>query len=134
MTENKTKPNEASVGAFIDALPEAQRADAKVLAKLMQSVSRQKPKMWGPSIVGFGTHRYRYESGREGDMPVICFSPRKSALVVYNMGSSDKKLLDKLGKHRLSGSCLHIKELSDIDPKVLKALVTESFVKRSQAR
>jgi len=129
MTENKTKSTEASVDAFIHSLPENRRADAEALVKLMQAVSRQKPKMWGPSIVGFGSYHYRYDSGREGDIPLICFSPRKSATVVYNMGSADKALLDKLGKHALSGSCLHIKKLSDIDLKVLKTLVTTSFAK-----
>ena len=81
----------------------------------MQSVSRQKPKMWGPSIVGFCSCHYGYDSGREGDMPLICFSPRKSGSVVYGMQSADKSLSRKLGKHQLSGSCLHIKKLSDVD-------------------
>ena len=129
MAENKTIASEASVDSFIDSLPEPRRDDAKALVKLMQAVSRQKPKMWGPSIVGFGSYHYRYDSGREGDMPLICFSPRKSAIVVYNMGSADKALLDKLGKHKLSGDCLHIKRLSAVDPKVLRTLVTKSFVK-----
>ena len=134
MAENKTKITAASVEDFINALPEARRADAKALVKLMQSVSRQKPKMWGPSIVGFGSHHYRYDSGREGDMPLLCFSPRKAATVVYNMGDADQALLDKLGKHALSGSCLHIKKLSDVDAGVLKTLVTKSFAKmRAQA-
>ena len=127
MAENKTKATEASVDTFLNSLPEARRADAKALVKLMQSISRQKPKMWGPSIVGFGSYHYRYDSGREGDMPLLCFSPRKSACVVYNMASADKALLDKLGKHTLSGSCLHIKKLSDVDAAVLKKLVAESF-------
>ena len=127
MVENKTKATEASVDAFLESLGEDRCADAKALVKMMQAVSRQKPKMWGPSIVGFGSHHYRYESGREGDMPLICFSPRKSATVVYNMGSADKALLDKLGKHSLSGSCLHIKRLSDVDSEVLKALISASF-------
>jgi len=127
MAENKTVATKANVEAFIAALPAARRADAEALIKLMQSVSRQKPKMWGPSIVGFGSYHYRYESGREGDMPLICFSPRKSATVVYNMGSADRALLQKLGQHALSGSCLHIKKLSDVDPKILKTLVSNSF-------
>ena len=83
--------------------------------------------MWGPSIIGFGNHHYRYESGREGDMPLSCFSPRSSATVVYNMGSANKVLLRKLGKHALSGSCLHIKKLSDVDLEVLKTLIAESL-------
>lgn len=134
MAENKTRPTEASVGAFLDSLAEPRRADAKALVKLMQSVSRQKPKMWGPSIVGFGSYHYCYDSGREGDVPLLCFSPRKSSTVVYNMNSADQALLDKLGKHSLSGSCLHIKRLSDVDPAVLKAIVAELFARmRAQA-
>jgi hypothetical protein len=129
MAENKTRPTELSVDAFLDSLPEPRRADARAMVKLMQSVSRQKPKMWGASIVGFGSHHYRYDSGREGDMPLLCFSPRKSATVVYNMSSTDKALLDKLGKHSLSGSCLHIKKLSDVDPAVLKTILAKSLAK-----
>lgn len=129
MSENKTRATEASVDAFLDSLPEPRRADARALVKLMQSVSRQKPKMWGPSIVGFGSHHYRYDSGREGDMPLLCFSPRKSGTVVYNMSSTDKALFDKLGKHALSGSCLHIKKLSDVDPAVLKTILAKSLAK-----
>jgi Domain of unknown function (DU1801) len=129
MTENKTKATQASVDSFIKSLPVHRRADAKALVKLMQSVSRQKPKIWGSSIIGFGSYHYRYDSGREGDMPLICFSPRKSANVVYNMGSADKPLLERLGKHALSGSCLHIERLSDVDPKVLRMLVAKSLAK-----
>src|SRR5262249_20765845 len=129
MPENKTKATEVSVESFIQSLPEPRRADANALVKLMQTVSRQKPKMWGASIVGFGSYHYRYESGREGDMPLVCFSPRKSGNVVYNMGSADKALLGQLGKHKLSGSCLHINKLSDVDAKVLKTLVVKSLEK-----
>ena len=88
MTENKTKATQASVSSFIKSLPAHRRTDAEALVKLMQSVSREKPKLWGSSIIGFGSCHYRYDSGREGDMPLICFSPRKSANVVYNMGSA----------------------------------------------
>lgn len=129
MAENKTKATAASVDGFFDTLSQERRADAKAIARLMQTVSRQKPKMWGPSIVGFGSYHYRYDSGREGDMPLICFSPRKSATVIYNMGSADRGLLDKLGKHALNGGCLHIKKLADIDPAVLKTLISASFAK-----
>ena len=127
MAENKTKATEASVHAFIKALPEPRRGDVKTLVRIMQSVSQEKPKMWGPSIIGFGSYHYRYDSGREGDMPLTCFSPRNSATVVYNMGSADKVLLKRLGRHVLSGSCLHIKKLSDVDLEVLKTLITDSF-------
>lgn len=127
MSENKTKATQAGVDAFLDSLPEPRRADAKALVKLMQSVSRQKPRMWGTSIVGFGSYHYRYDSGREGDMPLLCFSPRKAGNVVYNMGSAEKALLEKLGKHALSGGCLHIGKLSDVDPKILKTLLAKSL-------
>ena len=129
MAENKTKATAASVDSFIQSLPADRRADAKALVKLMQSTSQEKPKMWGSSIIGFGSCHYRYDSGREGDMPLLCFSPRKSANVVYNMGSAEKSLLEKLGKHALKGSCLHIGKLSDVDPKVLKTLLEESLAK-----
>jgi hypothetical protein len=126
MAENKTKATAASVDDFISSLPEARQADARTLVKLMQSVSRQKPKVWGASIIGFGSYHYRYESGREGDMPLVCFSPRKSGNVVY-ICLTDKTLLDRLGKHKLSGGCLHIKKLSDVDPVVLKTIVAKSY-------
>jgi hypothetical protein len=128
MAENKTKPTKADVGAFINSLPEARRADARALVKLMQSVSRQKPAMWGPSIIGFGSYHYRYESGREGDMPLLCFSPRKSANVVY-VCLTDKTLPEKLGKHTLSGGCLHIKKMSDVNAAVLKKILANSYAK-----
>ena len=84
MAGNKTKPTEVSVAAYIEAIAdESKRADAKALVKLMQTASGEKPKMWGPSIIGFGSYHYKYESGREGDMPVIAFSPRKAATVLY---------------------------------------------------
>jgi hypothetical protein len=126
MTENKTKATTASVDAFINSLPEPRRADVQTLAKLLQSVSRQKPKMWGPSIIGCGSYHYRYESGREGDAPLLCFSPRKSANVIY-ICLSDKSPLNKLGKHKLTGGCLHIKKLSDVDPAVLKVIMADSY-------
>jgi hypothetical protein len=129
MAENKTKPTKVSVPAFIDAIAdETKRADAKTLVKLMQSVTGEKAKMWGPSIIGFGSYHYTYESGREGDMPLAGFSPRKAATVVYGvMGFSESEtLLAKLGKHTTGGGCLYIKKLADVDQKVLEALVTKS--------
>jgi hypothetical protein len=126
MAENKTKLTAASVDDFINSLPEPRQADARTLVKLMQSVSRQKPKMWGSSIIGCGSYHYRYESGREGDMPLVCFSPRKSGNVVY-ICLTDKTLLGKLGTHKLSGGCLHIKKLSDVDSAVLKEIVAKSY-------
>src|ERR1039458_4470479 len=125
MAENKTKPTKLSVAAFIDVLTDpARRADAKALVKLMESAAGEKPKMWGPSIIGFGSYHYKYESGREGDMPLIGFSPRKAANVLYGMtGSSDSKaLLAKLGKYTTGKGCLYIKKLADVDQQVLEAI------------
>jgi hypothetical protein len=130
MAENKTKATKLSVAAFIDALPdESRRSDAKALVKLMQSATAEKPKMWGPSIIGFGSYHYKYESGREGDMPVIGFSPRKTATVLYIMtGFSDsEELRAKLGKHTTGKGCLYVKRLADVDQKVLEALVVKSI-------
>jgi len=130
MADNKTKPTKMSVAAFIAKLTDqTRRADAKTLVRLMQSAAGERPKMWGPSIVGFGSYHYRYESGREGDMPVIAFSPRKAATVLYNMtGFSDAEALHaKLGKHTTGGGCLYIKKLADVDQKVLEALVVKSI-------
>jgi len=130
MADNKTKPTELSVAAFIDAITDpTRRADAKTLVKLMQDAAGEKPKMWGPSIIGFGSYHYRYDSGREGDMPLIGFSPRKTAAVLYNMiGSSDSKaLLAKLGKHATGKGCLYVKKLADVDQEVLEDMVVKSL-------
>jgi len=129
MPENQTRPTKLSVAAFIDAIEDdARRADAKALVKLMQDVTGERPTLWGPSIVGFGSHHYRYESGREGDTPRVAFSPRRSATVVYINGGfkSLGDQLAKLGPHKTSGGCLHIKRLSDVDKGVLAKLVTAS--------
>jgi hypothetical protein len=129
MAENKTKPTKVSVAAFIDALADqTRRADAKALVKLMQSASGEKPAMWGPSIIGFGSYHYTYDSGREGDMPLIGFSPRKAATVLYNMmGFSDSKaLLAKLGKHTTGKGCLYVKKLADVDQQVLESMAVKS--------
>jgi hypothetical protein len=134
MAENKTKPTEQSVAAFIDALTDpTRRADAKALVKLMQSATGEKPKMWWPSIIGFGSYHYTYDSGREGDMPLIGFSPRKAATVLYNMtGFNDAEaLLAKLGKHTTGKGCLYIKRLADVDQKVLEALTVKSVAVRA---
>jgi len=94
----------------------------------MQSATGEKPKMWGPSIIGFGSYHYAYESGREGDMPLAGFSPRKAAMVVYGLtGSSDSEALRaKLGKHTTGGGCLYIKKLADVDRTVLETLIQRS--------
>ncbi len=129
MTDNKTKPTKSSVAAFINALTDpTKRTDAKALVKLMQSAAGEKPKMWGPSIIGFGSYHYKYDSGREGDMPLIGFSPRKAATVLYitTRFSDSEALLRKLGKHTGGKACLYIKKLADVDQRVLETLVVKS--------
>lgn len=130
MAENKTKPTKLSVTEFINGLADpAKRADAKALIKVMQSATGEKPKMWGPSIIGFGSYHYKYESGWEGDMPVLAFSPRKAATVLYGMTgfSEAAELLPKLGKHTTGKGCLYIKKLADVDQRVLETLVVKSL-------
>jgi hypothetical protein len=133
MAETKTKPTTMSVAAFIAAIPDAmQRADAKALVALMQAESGEKPRMWGPSIIGFGSYHFVHESGREGDMPVIAFSPRKAAIVLYGMSGSSgsKALLAKLGKHSMGKGCLYMKKLADVDGSVLKKIVAKAVAAR----
>jgi hypothetical protein len=125
----RTKPTNSSVAEFIGAIIDpAKRRDAETLVKVLEGVAGEKPRMWGPSIIGFGSCHYRYETGREGDMPLISFSPRKAATVLYNVIQSEdcKTLLAKLGKHTTGKGCLYIKKLSDVDQEVLKAIVVES--------
>ena len=129
MAAPKTKPTEFSVAEFIDQLPDSpQRADAKALVKLLQKASGEKPKMWGPAIIGFGAYHYKYESGREGDMPLGAFSPRKAATVLYNLTGfpGADALLAKLGKHSTGKACLNIKKLTEVDLAVLKELATKA--------
>jgi hypothetical protein len=129
MAQSKTKPTSVSVAAFIEAVPDdTKRADARALIKLMQSASGEKPKMWGPSIIGFGSIHYKYDSGREGDMPLIGFSPRKAASVLYGLTgfSGSDALLAKLGKRTTGKGCLYIKKLADVDQKVLESMIARA--------
>jgi len=129
MADNKTQATKASVASFVEALADqSRRGDAKALIKLMKKATGEQPKMWGPSIIGFGSYHYKYDSGREGDMPLIGFSPRKAATVLYGLiGSSDSKaLLPKLGKHTTGKGCLYIKKLADVDQKVLEAMAIKA--------
>lgn len=130
MAEIKTKPTSVSVDKFIKAVPDEQkREDSYVLIDMMKKITKEEPRMWGPSIIGFGTCHYKYESGHEGDMPLAGFSPRKAAISVYLSCDlpQNTALLKKLGKHKMTVSCLYIKRLSDIDIKVLKELIVESY-------
>ena len=129
MAELKTKLNDASVDDFLAAYPEETRKDCYEILKMMKSATKADPKMWGTSIVGFGSYHYKSERSRqEGDWPLTAFSPRKQNLTVYIMPGFERygSLLKKLGKHSLGKSCLYIKRLSDVDKKVLKELITES--------
>ncbi len=136
MRENKTTPTNQNVEQFLDAITdERKRQDSFTLLELMKQVTGMEPKMWGNSIVGFGSYHYKYASGREGDAILAGFSPRKQNLTVYNMGGFEQYdgLLKKLGKHTIGGGCLYIKRLDDIDLPTLKSLLEES-VKHSKQR
>lgn len=133
--ELKTKQNELSVDAYIDAIAdETRREDCRAVIKLMTKATKEKPKMWGPSIVGFGSYHYKYESGHEGDMCMTGFSSRKNDLTLYVMPGFDQRaeLMQKLGKHKTGKSCLYIKRLADIDQKVLTELITLSVKEMKQ--
>ena len=129
MAEIKTKATKISVKKFIDAVDDEQkRKDSYVLVDMMKKITKEEPKMWGPSIIGFGKYVYRYESGHSGEMCITGFSPRKAAFSIYAMcGRGYDEYLDKLGKFKLgNGGCIYVKRLSDIDLKVLKDLITAS--------
>jgi hypothetical protein len=128
MAENKTKATLVDPQDFINQVDDEQkRKDAKELVRLMSDVTGKPPKMWGPTIVGFGKYHYKYESGREGEICMTGFSPRKPSLVLYlGPGLEDKDLMARLGKHKTGKGCLYIKKLDDIDRTVLKKLVVKS--------
>ena len=129
MAENKTKATAASVTAFINSIDDKQkRADARNVAAMMRKATGKRAKMWGPSIVGYGTYHYKYASGREGDFLMTGFSPRKQALTVYVIPgfAHFEALMNKLGKYTTGKSCLYIRRLSDIDEKVLEKLINRS--------
>jgi hypothetical protein len=138
MAENKTKPTGASVKDYIAARgSEQQRADCRELIAMLRKVTRQPPRMWGPSIVGFGSYRYTYESGHSGEAPLAGFAIRGRELVIYLMPEQDerKSLLSRLGPHKMCKSCLYFKRLADLDRSVLERLVVGSVaeVKRRYA-
>lgn len=135
MAELKTKKNAASVTEFLDAVAnEQRRSDAFALLKLMQKATGKKPKMWGGSIVGFDEYHYRYDSGHEGDMCMIGFSPRSSAMVLYTLPGADEEaaLLKQLGKHKRGKGCLYISKLSDVDLAVLEKLMRTAYASMKQ--
>lgn len=130
MASNKTTETQDSVTDFINAVEnEAKRKDAFELLKILQETTDFEPKMWGPSIIGFGSYHYKYDSGHEGDAPLAGFSPRKAAMTIYFYLPEEKReeLLSKLGKHTSSKACIYIKKLTDIDIEILKKIVLLSM-------
>jgi uncharacterized protein YdhG (YjbR/CyaY superfamily) len=129
MSENKTKPTEVKVEDFLATVSEKRQAESEVLIDLMQKISGFGPVMWGPSIIGFGKQHYKSEAGREGDMGILGFSPRKASLTVYFYEGFDRygEELAKLGKHKTSMGCLYINKLEDVDIKVLEKMLKSSF-------
>ena len=130
MAENKTKPTSANVVAFLNKIQNRQlRDDCLTILKLMQTVSKLEPVMWGSAIIGFGTYHYVYESGREGDTIVIGFSPRKQNISIYLMGGlkNVEDELSKLGKYKTGKGCLYIKSLSDVNLEILKKVFAKAF-------
>jgi hypothetical protein len=130
MAENKTKATKSSVAEYIAAIQDDERrADCEQLIKLMTSVTRQPATMWGGSIVGFGSYHYKYASGREGDMCLTAFSSRQPNISIYVLadGAGQKKLLARLGKHRMAKGCLYVRRMADIDAKVLRELIVGSI-------
>ena len=128
MAENKTKATQASVEDYLAAIEDdARRKDCMALSWLMSKASGEKPAMWGPGIVGFGSYHYRYDSGREGDSCLVGFSSRKGDISVYLAEFPERAaLLAKLGRHKMAKACLYIRKLDDIDQKILAQLVTAS--------
>ena len=129
MAENKTQATEASVDAHLAAIDdEGRRNDCAALVKLMSKVTRAQPKMWGPSIVGFGSYHYRYDSGREGDSCATGFASRKGDISIYLVAEfpGQDELLAQLGRHKMGKDCLYVRRLADVDMKVLEKLVAGS--------
>ncbi len=128
-SDNKTQPTLALVEAFLDTVtPDARREDARALCALMARLSGEPATMWGPTIIGFGAYHYRYESGREGDMPRVAFSPRRPALVLYISDFPQRDaLVARIGRHTAGKGCLYAKGLADLDLAVLEALIAGSL-------
>lgn len=130
MAELKTKKTDESVAAFLNKVEDEQkRKDSFEIIAVMQAATGLPPKMWGTGIIGFGSYHYKYESGHEGDMCLIGFSPRKQNIALYGMGGAERNydLLQKLGKHKTGKGCLYINKLNDVNPGILKEIIKASF-------
>jgi len=138
MAEAKTKPTEKSVDSFIATVEDDKvRADCYAIINLMEKVTGEKPKMWGPAIIGFGKYAYKYESGHSGEICLIGFSPRKANISLYGLSGfpGQIELLQKLGKHKTGKGCLYIKKLTDVDIDVLESIIKQSvnFLKKEHS-
>jgi hypothetical protein len=130
MTANKTRPTDQSVLDFLHSVDhKTRREDAIALLDIMAEITGESAVLWGSSIVGFGSYHYKYESGREGDMPLVGFSPRKQSMTLYIMPGFDEydDLLAELGKHKIGKSCLYVNKLADVDEGVLRRLIARSY-------
>lgn len=130
MAKNKTTATNSSVTEFVNNVGnEVKRSDSFKLIEIFKSITGFEPKMWGPTIIGFGSYHYKYESGHEGDAPLAGFSPRKDSLVLYFASEYENRevLLSRLGKHKSSKACVYVKKLSDIDIKVLETMTINSM-------
>ncbi|MBL0056874.1 MAG: DUF1801 domain-containing protein [Chitinophagaceae bacterium] len=134
-TENQTVETKKSVSAFIKTVTDkAKQEDCFKLIELMEALSGYEAKMWGPAIVGFGSYHYVYESGREGDAPLVAFSPRKDSISLYLSLGADERvdLLKQFGKHKSAKSCIYVKKLEDISVPVLKKMIRISLKRQLQ--
>ncbi len=130
MADVKTKPTPGDVAAFIEAVENSvRRADAQTVCAMLERISGESPKMWGASIIGFGSYHYRYDSGHEGDMCRLGFSPRKAQLVLYVLSDTpdEAEKLARLGKHKTGKSCLYINKLDDVDMAVLEEIARDAL-------
>lgn len=132
MAKNKTTQTDENVMRFIEtfATSEQKKQDSYALLQLMQEVSGHEPKMWGPTIIGFGSYHYKYESGHEGDAPLLGFSPRKAAISLYVFTGlkEHEQFLEGLGKFKMGKACIYANKLADINLEVLKKLMQETIV------
>ena len=130
MAETKTKPTEVAVESFIDAVENpTRREDARTVCAMMERITGEEPRMWGPSIIGFGSYHYKYDSGHEGIACRLGFSPRKAQLVLYVLTETEgeAELLARLGKHKIGKCCLYINKLADVDMGVLETLTQRAW-------